>query len=70
MVHIIVDDIMYDIENTRRKKVEKRVNKAILTTAFAIGVQLGVGFVNYSGKAILVIKNVWKKISNSFSKKF
>ena len=69
MVHIIVDDKMYNIESSR-KKAEKKANKAILTTAFATGIQLGVGLVNYSGKAISLIKNSCKKILNNFPVRF
>ena len=70
LVHIIVDEIMCEIEGTGRKKAESSANKAILTTAFATGVQLGVFLVNYSGKAISMIKNSWNAICNNLTKRF
>lgn len=70
MVHIIVDDVMFDNGNSGRANTEKAANKAIIATAFGAGVQLGVTIVNYGGLAVSVMKNTCKTICNKLQKRF
>ncbi len=70
MVHIIIDDMMYEIASSGRKKAGKAANKVIITTAFGAGVQLGAAIINYSGKAVSIMKNTWNTIHNNLQKRF